>query len=257
MTPVVALIIIALAVIGIALYKKPVRKAQLPDGYQKLLQEHVAFYRLLNNEGKLRFEEKVKEFLGYIRITGINTDVDDLDRLLIASSGVIPIFGFPEWRYYNLSEVLLYPDSFNDINFLTKGAGRDVLGMVGDGPMQRTMILSKPALREGFANVTGRENTGIHEFVHLLDKEDGAVDGLPEALLKKQYTIPWLHLMAENIAAIKAGKSDFNIYGSKNEAEFFAVASEYFFEQPELFKQKHPELYDLMTEIFNQHLNSK
>ncbi len=38
-----------------------------------------------------------------------------------------------------------------------------------------------------------RENTGIHEFVHLLDKEDGSVDGLPEALLAKQYTLPWLH----------------------------------------------------------------
>ena len=76
------------------------------------------------------------------------------------------------------------------------------------------------------------------------------MDGLPEALLKRKYTIPWLHLMADNIAAIKAGKSDINIYGSKNEAEFFAVASEYFFEQPESFKYKHPELYELMTEIF-------
>ena len=253
MNTVLALIIIAVVVLGVALYKRPRKKIHLPDGYQEMLEEHVAFYRSLDEAGKHRFEEKIKELLGYISITGVNTNVDDLDRLLIASSGVIPIFGFPEWRYYNLREVLLYPDSFNDVSFLTKGAGRDVLGMVGDGPMQRTMILSKPALKEGFANVRGKENTGIHEFVHLLDKEDGAVDGLPEALLKRKYTIPWLRLIAENIAAIKAGKSDFSIYGSKNEAEFFAVASEYFFEQPDLFKHRHPELYNLMTEIFNQH----
>jgi len=125
--------------------------------------------------------------------------------------------------------------------------------MVGDGAMQLTMILSKPALHNGFANVLGKENTGIHEFVHLLDKEDGAVDGLPEALLKRQYTIPWLHLIAKNIADIKAGNSDINIYGSKNNAEFFAVASEYFFEQPEIFKQNHAELYNLMTQILMGH----
>jgi Mlc titration factor MtfA (ptsG expression regulator) len=252
MAPIFILIIIALIVVGFAFYKRPVKKAVLPPGYKKVLLEHVAFYRALDEEGKIRFEEKIKEFLGYIRITGVNTNVDDLDKLLVACSGVIPIFGFPEWRYYNLGEVLLYPDAFNEISFLSEDADRHVLGMVGDGAMQRTMILSKPALRSGFANASGTENTGIHEFVHLLDKEDGAVDGLPDALLKRQFVIPWLQLMAKNIVAIKAGQSDINIYGSKNEAEFFAVASEYFFEAPERFNQKHPELYNLMTQIFNQ-----
>jgi Mlc titration factor MtfA (ptsG expression regulator) len=252
MTPILILIIIAVVVVGVALYKRPVKKAALPADYKKILLAHVAFYRSLDDEGKIRFEEKIKEFLGYIRITGVNTNVDDLDTLLVASSGVIPIFGFPEWRYYNLSEVLLYPTSFNEISFLAEGADQHVLGMVGEGAMQRTMILSKPALRAGFANVTGKENTGIHEFVHLLDKEDGYIDGLPEALLKRQFTIPWLQLIAKNIEAIKAGNSDINIYGSKNEAEFFAVVSEYFFEQPEMFKEKHTELYNLMTQIFHQ-----
>ena len=252
MTPIFVLIIIALVVVVFALYKRPIKKADLPADYKKILSEHVAFYRALDDKGKIRFEEKIKELLGYIRITGVNTNVDDIDTLLVASSGVIPIFGFPEWRYYNLSEVLLYPNSFNEISFLSEDADRHVLGMVGEGAMQRIMILSKPALRNGFANESGNENTGIHEFVHLLDKEDGAVDGLPEALLKRQFAIPWLQLIAKNIVAIKAGKSDINIYGSKNEAEFFAVASEYFFEAPERFKQKHPELYTLMTQIFQQ-----
>ena len=252
MTPVLALILIAATVIGFAIYKKPLKKIQLPAGYKNLLAEHVAFYRSLDDEGKIRFEEKIKEFLGYIRIHGVHTNVEDLDRLLIAASGVIPIFGFPEWRYYNLRDVLLYADTFKADDFSTTGKGRDLLGMVGSGSIQMLMILSKPALRKGFEDVSGKENAGIHEFVHLLDKEDGAVDGLPEAILKRQYTIPWLHLMAENIASIRAGKSDINIYGAKNEAEFFAVASEYFFERPGLFRKKHPDLYNLMTQIFHQ-----
>jgi Mlc titration factor MtfA (ptsG expression regulator) len=252
LTPLLAIIIIALAAISVAIYRRPLKKVQLPADFRDLLSKHVSFYRVLDEAGKIRFENKIKEFLGYIRITGVDTPVEDLDRLLVASSAVIPIFGFPEWRYYNLRDVWLYADSFNADNYSTRGPGRDVLGMVGEGPMQMLMVLSKPALRQGFEDHTGKENAGIHEFVHLLDKEDGAVDGLPEALLKRQYTLPWLKLMADNIAAIKAGQSDINIYGAKNKAEFFAVAAEYFFGQPKLFKEKHPELYELLTRIFNQ-----
>jgi MtfA peptidase len=251
MIQILIVIIIGAAVATVFFYKKPLKKIKLPEDYKKILSKHVAFYRNLDYAGKIRFEDKIKELLAYIHITGVGTTVDDTDRLLVASSGVIPIFNFPEWKYYNLRDVLLYPDNFNETDFLTKGSGRDVLGMVGDGAMQRMMILSKSALHRGFDNTTGKENTGIHEFIHLLDKEDGAVDGLPEALLDKQYTVPWLRLMSENIAAIKARESDINIYGSKNKAEFFAVASEYFFEQPELFKEKHSDLYNLLTQIFH------
>lgn len=244
-------LILAVVVAGLLLYKKPAAKTELPAGYKDLLETHVAFYRSLDEPGKRKFEERVKEFLGYIRVHGVNTEVTDLDRLLVAASGVIPVFGFPEWRYYNLRDVLLYPVPFNEIDFAGARNG-DVLGMVGSGAMQMMMILSKPSLHQGFDNASGKSNTGIHEFVHLLDKGDGAVDGLPEGLLDKQYVIPWLDLMAENITAIKTGKSDIDVYGSLNKAEFFAVASEYFFEQPGLFKKKHAALYNLMTKIFRQ-----
>jgi Mlc titration factor MtfA (ptsG expression regulator) len=148
--------------------------------------------------------------------------------------------------------VLLYPDTFNKDKFLTSEEDKQTLGMVGNGPMQGFMILSKPALHSGFANDTGKENTGIHEFVHLLDKEDGDVDGMPEALLQKQYAVPWLELINKNITAIMEDQSDINVYGATNKAEFFAVTSEYFFERPDLFKEKHPQLYELMTKIFHQ-----
>ncbi len=251
-TPLVAVLIIMAVVAFIALYKKPRRKYDLPEGYKKMLDEHVAFYRELDDAVKTKFEERLKDFLGYISITGVDTTVDDMDKLLVASSAVIPIFGFPAWRYDNLREVLLYKDRFNAENYSASGEGRDVLGMVGTGAMQMQMILSKPDLYRGFSISGGTKNTGIHEFVHLLDKEDGEVDGMPEALLNKAYAIPWLKMMAENISKIKEARSDINIYGTKNNAEFFAVASEYFFEKPKQFKQKHPELYAMLSKIFRQ-----
>ena len=250
MAPIFALLFIAAVVLVFVFYKRPVKTVALPEGYKNILTEHVAFYNSLDEAGKIRFEEKIKEFLGYIRIHGVNTVVTDLDRLLISSSAVIPIFEFPEWKYYNLKDILLYPGSFNEVDFKTTGKGA-IMGMVGNGTMQQMMILSKPALYHGFDNTSDKENTGIHEFVHLLDKEDGDVDGLPEALLEKQYTLPWLNLMADGIAEIKKGNSDINVYGVTNKAEFFAVAAEYFFEQPELFRKNHSALYHLMTQVFN------
>ncbi len=252
MAPIIALIILALLIVFFIFYKRPKKKIILPANYKELLMQHVPYYRRLNDENKTRFEEKIKEFLGYVRIEGVNTNVDDLDRLLVASSAVIPVFGFPEWKYYNLNNVLLYPETFNREEFLASGYEKNTLGMVGSGAMQRMMILSKPALHFGFENETGKENTGIHEFVHLLDKEDGYVDGLPEALLKRKDSVPWLELVNKNIEAIINGYSDINIYGATNKAEFFAVASEYFFNSPHLFKENHPELYEIMAKIFNQ-----
>jgi Mlc titration factor MtfA (ptsG expression regulator) len=250
----IVLLVIVLMVAVVLFYKKPQKRGFVPPNFRKLLQDHVSFYNALNPEEKIRFEEKIIEFLGYIHVKGVKTEVEELDRLLVAASGVIPIFGFPEWKYYNLREVLLYPYTFDHEEFLSEAARnyRDTLGMVGNGPMQRVMILSKTALRSGFENSMSAENTGIHEFVHLLDKEDGAVDGLPEALLKHQYAIPWINLMNDNIEAIKEGRSDINTYGATNKAEFFAVASEYFFKRPDLFRENHRDLYDLMTRIFHQ-----
>ncbi|NOZ33746.1 MAG: peptidase [Chlorobi bacterium] len=253
MLPQVTLFVsVSLIIIVIFYVKKKnawkIPKLEFSDVYKKILNENVIFYKNLNEEGRKRFEYKIQEFLLNCRITGIKTKVEDIDRVLIAASAVIPIFEFPEWRYLNLDEVLLYPQSF-DTDF-AMNSGSHVLGMVGSGFMEGKMILSKQSLLNGFRNETDKKNTAIHEFVHLIDKADGAVDGVPEILLSKQYVIPWIDLIKKNIDEIYEGKSDINPYGATNNSEFFAVISEYFFERPELLKKKHPELYKMLEQIF-------
>lgn len=219
--------------------------------WRVILAEKVGFYNNLSKEEKEWFEYKLLEFLANVKITGIETEVEIQDRLLVASSAVIPIFEFPDWQYLNLDEVLLYPASFNS-KFETSGEKGTILGMVGEGYMNGKMILSKPSLHNGFRNETDKKNTAIHEFVHLIDKADGQVDGIPELLLKKQYTLPWFDLIYKKIDEILKNKSDINPYGATNEAEFFAVISEYFFERPALLQKKHPKVYELLEEIFNK-----
>jgi Mlc titration factor MtfA (ptsG expression regulator) len=240
-------------VILILFVLRPGRKKRdiipMPENYKDLLDEHVPFYQQLDPEGRENFEQKVQHFLADTKITGIKTTVDDLDRVLIGASAIIPIYAFHDWEYINLNEVLLYPDAFNH-EFEQEGQHRSVAGMVGTGPLQNVMILSKQAVRQGFSNNAGSSNTAIHEFVHLIDKTDGAIDGIPEILLKQPYVLPWVNMMQEKMQEMMKGESDIDLYGVTNQAEFFAVVSEYFFNRPDQLNEKHPALYAMLERMF-------
>ncbi len=231
---------------------KVIDLGEFPNEWRRILQDKVLFYSNLNKEDQQRFEHEVLQFLHDVSIKGVNTKINDEDKLLVASSAVIPLFGFPGWRFLNIDEVLLYPNSFNE-DFKISEQNR-ILGMVGEGAMNRMMILSKPALHLGFENNTDKHNVGIHEFVHLIDKADGDTDGIPHNLVDKQFALPWFKSMHDEMQRIKEKDSDINTYALTNEAEFLSVVSEYFFSRPDLMKQKHSELYNLLKSMFHQDL---
>lgn len=249
-------VIIAIVLIIIIFYffknkKKAGTQPLQPINFKQLLNIHIPYYQKLDEENKTIFEQKVEVFLAGISIEGVGTTVEDADRIMIASSAVIPIFGFSDWKYRNLTNVILYPDTF-DNEFQFEGENRSILGMVGTGYMNGQMILSRAALLKGFSKSAGKENTAIHEFVHLLDKADGATDGVPENLLAHEYVLPWIKMIHQEINNIEHRKSDINPYAITNEAEFLAVVSEYFFQKPDQLKHKHAELYDMLSRIFSQ-----
>ncbi len=250
-------IIIIILVVGGIYFAKPKKGYDTTPAGEEIhvndiiLQNNIAFFRALDTSRKKQFKIEVLEFLNAVKITGVDTPVDNTDMLLVACSAVIPVFAFPEWKYSNLQEVLLYSDTFSS-SFETAGAGRNILGMVGSGYMEGKMLLSKHALQQGFKNDSDKNNTAIHEFVHLIDKSDGNTDGIPQLLLSKQYTLPWLDMTFQQMQAMRNAKSDINPYGATNKAEFFAVVSEYFFERPDLLQKKHPELYKLLQQLFKQ-----
>jgi Mlc titration factor MtfA (ptsG expression regulator) len=191
------------------------------------------------------------QFLETKNIEAVHFELEELDRLLIAASAVIPVFRFKTWNYSNLTTVLIYPDYFDDdLQFDSKVEGRSIGGLVGTGRFENQMILSRKALHHGFSNKTDKGNTAIHEFIHLLDKEDGVIDGIPAALLDKQYTIPFLQLVHKKMEEINNDASDIRNYGGTSQIEFLAVAGEYFFERPKLLKRKHPELYKMLDACF-------
>ena len=150
------IIILLLAYFAFRLFGKK-QEAQpvsqpLESNYKSLLNQHVAFYKKLDDAGKAKFESMIAGFIDTIRIEGVGLEIDDLDRVLVASSAVIPIFGYNEWRYTNLTNVILYPDTFNnDFQFEGEDGSRNMLGLVGSGFMNGQMLLSRAALHSGFS----------------------------------------------------------------------------------------------------------
>lgn len=227
-------------------------KEMIPGAWREILQQRILFYAKLNKTDRALFEKRIMRFLATKKIEGVDTEIDDTIQLLVASSAVIPTFAFPDYNYPNVNTVLIYPNSFDE-HFQTQrlaGHKQDILGMVGNRFMTGTVILSKPDLVKAFDGLPHQTNVGIHEFVHLLDEEDGAIDGIPEALLEHRFAGPWLHEIKEEINKIEKGKSDINPYALTNNAEFLAVVSEYFFNNPEQFHKKHAELYGYLVMIY-------
>jgi|TARA_R110002051_G_scaffold10175_3_gene38681 Mlc titration factor MtfA (ptsG expression regulator) len=225
----------------------------VPKHWHTALIQNVAFYKKLTQEEQDLFRFRMMAFLSEINVEAVQFELTDKDKMLVAASAVIPVFNFAEWHYNNLSTVLIYPDHFNeDLNFAQTEGDRHIGGLVGTGRFKNQMILSRKALYHGFNNATDKGNTAVHEFVHLIDKTDGMTDGIPERLLEHQYITPWLQLIHKEMEAINNDTSDIRKYGATNQAEFFAVASEYFFERPDLFKRKHPELYQMLEQCFQK-----
>jgi len=243
------LALIVLIILFVFRITRTKKTSQLPENYRELLTDYVKFYRQLDEEGKEKFEKRVDHFLSAVKITGVNAIAEDIDRLLIAAGAIIPVYNISDWQYINLHEVLLYPGAFN-ADFDQGGSDRDIAGMVGSGALQHVMVITKWQLRQGFINSNDAHNTAIHEFIHLIDKMDGTMDGIPEIILERKYTDQWRNMMNSTIIQMRAYGSDIDMYGATNTTEFFAVISEYFFEQPELLRTNHPELYEMLERIF-------
>jgi Mlc titration factor MtfA (ptsG expression regulator) len=222
-----------------------------PQVWEGILRLRVAYFDALSDEQRERFRRLVKVFLDETRITGIRTDVDETTRVLVAASAIIPVFNFNNWEYSRLGEVLIYPGSF-DHNYRTDGDdSRDTLGMVGTGHLSGVMILSKPSLLTGFNITTDKENVGIHEFAHLVDGADGSIDGIPPGV-PAEVARAWIEWVGKELDEPPVKRSHIRRYAYTDEAEYFAVLVEYFFEAPDILERKNPELYRMLARMFRQ-----
>lgn len=231
------------------LHRLKVMGNPFPELWEQMLMSHVAFFRALIASDKERFRQMIKVFLDEVRITGIGTEIDDKIRVLVAASAVIPVFGFHDWEYHRLGEVLIYPDSFGKEYQASKREDSNILGLTGLHQLRGVMILSKPSLLAGFDRKTPGDNVGVHEFAHLVEVEENE-SGLPPEV-PWEAVKHWVEYVGKELVHPE-NKPDVRSYAYTNEHEYFAVLSEYFFKSPERLKNKDPELYKIMRELFHQ-----
>jgi Mlc titration factor MtfA (ptsG expression regulator) len=226
-----------------------------PPEWEHVLRTQVAFFVALDEAERERFRRMMRVFLSGVRVTGVRTDVDDQVMALVGASAVIPVFGFPDWEYAGLREVLIYPASF-DQGYRNDGGGDDaILGMVGGGAMRGVMILSKRDLITGFQRPNDRLNVGLHEFVHLVDAADGLMDGLPPGV-PRDLALQWVAWVAEELADVP-DRPHVRPYAYTNELEYLATVAEYFFERPETLQRKDPVLYERLQRMFRQDVRGR
>src|SRR5262249_52649857 len=136
--------------------------------------------------------------------------------------------------------------------YRTDGDDCRTLGLAGTGGgYVGVMILSKPDLLAGFANPKDKRNVGIHEFAHLVDRADGGMDGVPPGA-PSEAARPWIEFVLRELRRRPRRGSDIDPYAYTNEAEFFAVLSEYFFDSPAQLERNHPDIYRMLRAMYHQ-----
>lgn len=230
-----------------------------PARWRQFLLESYDHYERMDAAWRLRFEDDVRIFAAEKRITGIEVEVTDELRLLVAASAVTLSIGWPEYEWDQLTEVLLYPDDFDrDYAF-----GGDELS--GQTHPEGTVILSAPSLEESFEYPDDAFHVGIHEFAHLLDLDQSHFGGIPAGLVgasAREWTLVAEREMERLRNEGEPGKrrrrrrpdshSAFDPYGEEDPVEFLAVAVEAFFEIPQRVRRQHADVYRLLSSYFGQ-----
>lgn len=219
------------------------------EEWRDVLIRCVPFYRALDLKGRKHFEIDVKLFLAEQNIFGLQgAPVDQEVKLLIAASAAMIGHGIPEWEWPGVRDILVYPTAFDQDYEISEE--KPVSGLVHQ---QGPVIFSERDLKRAFCGQNDDNgNVGLHEMAHVLDMTDGDADGVPPGM-NSAATIPWVRIMADRIQKIRDPRSKnlLRSYAGENEAEFFAVAVEAFFERPREMKRRDPELYSLLSAYLN------
>lgn len=226
----------------------------LPERWRALLESRLAPYKLLKPELRERFHARVMEFLRKKRFYGCNElVVTEEMRVTIAGLACLLILR-PDARVYpDLRSILLYPTAFWVRHHEPEDVGLGDVDLIhehedlqiGESQDSGRVILSWEDVE---AALDGDPvSVPAHEFAHQLDDENPGMDGAPRLADYAR----WSKVMkAAYDALCRKGSPVLDDYGTEGPAEFFAVATEAYFQSGRALKRHHAELYDLLKEYY-------
>ena len=242
--------------------REKLRHEPLDEVQREILYRNVPMIGHLPSDQRERFEGLVQLFLDEKTFEGLGgLDLTDEVRVTIAGQACFLLVGLEEVDvpYPGLDVVRVYPSAFRspDEGVNMAATYRPPTGVVtGESSRRGFVVLAWDHALRGARHPTSGDNVVLHEFAHQLDTLDGAADGaplLPEARLYG----PWARILGDVYAELRdkleSGQPDvLRPYGATNPAEFFAVATEVFFECPGRLEREHPALYRMMRRYYRQ-----
>ncbi|CAN5741890.1 zinc-dependent peptidase [soil metagenome] len=232
-------------------------KTPLPEAWAEILQSNVSAYQKLDAEHQQRLRDLVQVFVDEKHWEGCGgLELTDEMRVTVAGCACLLILARDHDLLKEIESILVYPSAVTipdapqgvfERGGRVQGMGTDVLGVAH---MRGPMVLAWDTVLSNSRNETDGRNLVMHEVAHKIDFLDGAADGTPPLDTVEQRRA-WAHACSEAFLAHKAGTEHvLRDYATTNEAEFFAVATEMFFERPDRIANELPDLYAVLRDFY-------
>jgi Mlc titration factor MtfA (ptsG expression regulator) len=252
-------VVLVLVVAAVALTLPRIRlkkaiEAPFPDEWVAIVEQNIAVYKNLPMPLRLQLRKLIKQFLHKKHFSGASgLEITDEIRVTIAAEACMLLLNRNTGVYPRLRYIIVYPTAF--VVDRPQGGADGIVsegrkGLLGESWSNGKVILAWDNVLHGSSNFVDGQNVVLHEFAHQLDSESGSTNGAP--ILAGQTCLrTWASTLSGEFEdlqrdAWQGRKSLIDHYGATNPAEFFAVATETFFEKPEQMAKHHVELFEVL-----------
>ena len=243
--------------------RRKLTQEPFPAAWEEIIYRNTAFWRGLNDDERRRLCELVQVFIAEKLWEGCGgIKLTDEIRVTISAQACLLILNLTHNYYKNVESIILYPSTLV-LPERKPGFFETVLEPLepaypisGQAFQQGPLILAWDAVLVGIRQAGSGYNVVYHEFAHKLDMQDGVADGTPRLRDRGEYR-DWVKTCSREylrlLNDVEKGRRTFlDEYGAKDEAEFFAVATEHFFDQPLSLIKSAPELYRVLKNYYRQ-----
>jgi MtfA peptidase len=255
----------AIAVPAISRRRRAARREQLrrkpfPAEWRRILERNFPLYNHLPPPLQEQLHGLISIFLAEKNIEGAaGLEITDEIRVTVAGQACILLLNRETDYYPRLFSIVVYPHQYEvdkPLFFSMQQHIEATETRLGESWPTGAVVLAWDHVRQGAADVHDGHNLVFHEFAHQLDQENASADGIPDLGRTSRY-ITWARVVGREYEDlqqhVKAGMASLlDQYGATNEAEFFAVATECFFERPLQMKAQYPELYRELQDFYRQ-----
>lgn len=234
------------------------RHRHFPPLWNAIIENNIPIYPCLSPDEIRRLRGHIQVFLAEKQFIGCRgLHVTEEMKLTIAAIACLLLLNERGQYFPRLRSILVYPNAY----FVqeTTSIGKYVVeerrvARLGESWTNDQVVVSWEQVKQDIDNWRDGRNVVLHEFAHQLDQEDGKAEGVPILQSSSDYAI-WAKVMTEEYQqlchdVLQGVKTVMDSYGATNPAEFFAVATETFFEKPHQLLSKHPALYEQLQRYY-------